>query len=124
MDPWRCNGYIRFIGIRKSRLKNDVDLRMLGVVEHVHVWMPQKDLESLTPANLPHWIAELRRGETEVRLMRKRLEALQSSSDRPCPHCGRQVAGRADKVYCTTECRVRAHRGSTIGKPSPGDDLS
>ena len=60
----------------------------------------------------PEWIAGLRRGETAVRHLRKRLEALRDDVQRTCPVCGAAVSGRPDAVYCGSPCRVRAHRQS------------
>jgi ferredoxin len=91
-------------------LKNDPDRRMLAVVQNTRAFFPEKDIQALDRRNLDHWIAELRKGEADVRRLRIRLEALQAEVDRPCRLCGRPVAGRADAIYCTSECRVRAHR--------------
>lgn len=96
-------------GLRRWR-KNDPELRVLEAVQHTRVWFPEKDIQALDRRGLDYLIAELRKGEADVRRFRKRLEALQAEVDRPCPECGRQVVGRADAVYCTSECRVRAHR--------------
>jgi hypothetical protein len=73
---------------------------------------PGADLVKLDRDQLAHWIAELRRGETAVRRLRKRLQALQGGVDRDCarPGCDRPVAGRPDALYCSTYCRVYAHR--------------
>jgi ferredoxin len=94
----------------QRRLKNDPDRRMDMLVTNTNVLFPLKDFEHLNRKNLDYWITELRKGETSVRHLRKRLEALRDGSERTCPACGRPVTGRPDAIYCTTNCRVRAHR--------------
>jgi hypothetical protein len=100
------------MAVRRQHLKNDPDRRMDMLVAGTRVFLPEKDVLALDRRNLDQWIAELRRGESEVRQLRQRLEALQAEVDRPCPGpgCRRQVTGRADAVYCSSGCRVRAHR--------------
>lgn len=95
----------------KKRLRNDPDTRIGRAVIDSRVGVfPDRDLAKLDRPSLPCLIGELRQAETEVRRLRKRLEALHNQVDRPCPQCGRAVAGRADAVYCSTDCRVKAHR--------------
>jgi DNA repair exonuclease SbcCD ATPase subunit len=98
------------MGLSGKRLKNDPDRRMGMLVAGTHVFLPEKDIQALTRSNLDHWISELRQGETEVRQLRKRLEALRDQSARSCPVCGRPVTGRPDAIYCEATCRIRAHR--------------
>jgi hypothetical protein len=103
----------------RRRLKNDSDARMVHIVEAAAAWLPEKDIQTLDRSNLPYYIAKLREAETRTRQLRKRLEALQAGVERPCPACGRPVQGRADAVYCSTNCRVRSHRenGGSEGDP-------
>ena len=74
----------------------------------------EKELQALNRNGLDDWIADLRRGETAVRHLRKRLEALRDEVQRICPVCGAAVSGRPDAVYCGSKCRLRAHRGATL----------
>lgn len=85
---------------------------MLHCASAGQVFMTERDIQALTRKNLPHWIAELRESEAMTRRLRKRLEALQDEIEKPCPVCGRPVAGRSDAVYCGSSCRLRAHRTS------------
>ena len=64
--------------------------------------------------DLSRAIDALRAGETAIRQLRQRMEALQAGTTRTCPTCGTPVTGRSDAVYCTTTstCRVRAHRAT------------
>lgn len=51
--------------------------------------------------------------ESDARLVRRWLQELSEAATpdgRTCPVCGRAVAGRRDRVYCSTNCRVKAHR--------------
>ena len=107
---------------RGPQLKNDVDRRMENVVAQQGgcAYFPDRDLARLDRRHLTRWIKDLRKGETELRKFRQRLEALQGEVDRPCPsprpgggECGRPVVGRADAIYCTAYCRVQAHRVHT-----------
>ncbi|MEO3922993.1 hypothetical protein ABGB07_03805 [Micromonosporaceae bacterium B7E4] len=102
------------MALSRRRLKNDVDRRLTQVVAQVPVmaFLTEKDVQSLTRSNLDYWIAELRKGETSVRQLRRRLEALRDEVERPCqgPECSRPVTGRPDAVYCGASCRIRAHR--------------
>lgn len=65
-------------------------------------------LDDIDRALIPEWVAMLREAETNVRHLRQRLESL--GSERACPVCGGVVTGRADRRYCSTVCRVSAHR--------------
>jgi hypothetical protein len=96
--------------MKRQYLKNKADVTMLGMIQGTHVWETEKFLASLDRRNLGWMIEELRTGETMVRKLRQRLEALQSADIRLCPECGGPVAGRADAIYCNTRCRIRAHR--------------
>jgi len=104
------------MSVRGPLLKNDPDRRMHGVMEQTSAFFPPGDFSKLDPHNFDHWIVTLRRNEAALRLLRKRLEALQAGSTRTCAYedCGRQVTGRADKRYCNSECRVQAHRRTTF----------
>jgi hypothetical protein len=105
--------------LSQRRLKNDPDRRLDALVTRTKVFLAPKDLDQLTRKNLDHWITELREGETSVRHLRKRLEALRDGVERTCPACGRPVTGRPDAIYCTTECRVRAHRQAKKEQEQP-----
>jgi hypothetical protein len=98
------------MALSQRRQKTDVDRRLTQVVAQLQVFLPEKDIQTLTRANLNYWIGELRRGESSVRQLRKRLEALRDRAERACPECGRPVTGRPDAVYCEANCRIRAHR--------------
>ena len=95
----------------RQRLAKDPDARLEGMLQHnVDVWLPQEQLRALDPRNLDYFIDSLRRTETTTRNLRNRLEAIRDGAERPCPVCGRPVVGRADAIYCETNCRIRAHR--------------
>jgi IS5 family transposase len=60
------------------------------------------------------WLEGLRRRETVYREARIRLEALRSGEILPeCKRCGETIVGRADARYCSTRCRVAAHRAKS-----------
>ena len=62
-------------------------------------------------AEWDEWIRNLRAGEAGLRAMRLRVEALRDGEALPeCQHCGESFAGRSDARYCSTRCRVAAHR--------------
>ncbi len=100
------------MAVASRHLKNDADKRMHSAATSGQVFLPDKDLLALNPKGLSVFIEELRKSETQTRQLRKRLEALRDKSVRACPACGRPVAGRSDAIYCSPECRVRAHRES------------
>ena len=57
------------------------------------------------------WIAKFRDGEAALRKLRLRVDALRDGEALPeCQHCGESFAGRSDARYCSTRCRVAAHR--------------
>jgi hypothetical protein len=85
---------------------------MYEIVGAAQAEMVERDIQRLDLKHLPHWIEGLREAETKVRHLRKRLEALQDPLAPTCPGCGRVVSGRADARYCSTNCRVTAHRRS------------
>jgi hypothetical protein len=62
------------------------------------------------PEDIEWGIGELRGQETILRRARRRLEALRDGCTGTCPQCGNPLAARADAVYCSSACRVRAHR--------------
>ncbi len=94
----------------QGRLKNDPDRRMDNVAAMAQARFPEKDLQALNHKNFEFWIEELRAGETSIRRLRKRLEALHTKVEKQCPACGRPVVGRSDAIYCNSKCRLRAHR--------------
>jgi len=51
-----------------------------------------------------------RQVEAHARMVRKRLESLRDGAGRSCPVCGSEIAGRADKRFCSSSCRVASHR--------------
>ncbi len=69
------------------------------------------DASKLDRSVLPELIEHMRQAETAARQLRLRLEALQTGEDeRTCPVCGGSVVGRSDRRYCSSTCRVKAHR--------------
>src|SRR4051794_8730901 len=94
----------------RVRFKNDQERRVAQFAGAAQAFMPEKDIQQLTRATLDYLITELRNGETNVRRLRKRLEALRDQSERPCPVCDRPVTGRPDAIYCNAACRIKAHR--------------
>lgn len=76
-------------------------------IEH----MLGRQAASVTPEDREALIAQAREREVEQRKYRQRLEALQSGEVLPeCEHCGSDFVGRSDARYCSTRCRVAAHR--------------
>lgn len=93
------------------RLEKDPDARLEGQLRHnVELFLPQAQLLALDPRNHDWFIDQLRHVETTTRELRHRLEAIRDGSEKTCPVCGRPVVGRADAVYCESNCRIRAHR--------------
>jgi hypothetical protein len=99
--------------VTRKRLVNDPDRRMDNVVLDASlVGFPESDFPKLDRTNLDYWIDTLRQGEAQVRRLRKRLEALRDGGERVCGRngCSRNIFGRSDALYCSTDCRVAAHR--------------
>jgi hypothetical protein len=98
--------------VRKREVRNPASERLLRVVLHSESFShySDTDLAELSADDLDYFIAELGKGETRIRQLRKRMEALQNGARRACPQCGRLVAGRPDAIYCDSGCRVRAYR--------------
>ena len=60
------------------------------------------------------WLEAFRTAEAGMRRARLRLEALQAGEVLPeCEQCGETIVGRSDARYCSTRCRVAAHRGKS-----------
>lgn len=57
-------------------------------------------------------VESLRERESELRKERLRLEALRDNAGLlpECEHCGAEFVGRSDARFCSTRCRVAAHR--------------
>jgi hypothetical protein len=95
----------------RRRLERDPDARLEGMLRHnVELFVPQQQLHNLDPRNLDYFIDELRHVEATTRELRQRLEAVRDGQEKKCPVCGRPVVGRADAIYCESNCRIRAHR--------------
>jgi hypothetical protein len=58
----------------------------------------------------PWMIAELRAAETAIRRLRREMEQRLDGTLQACAGCGRPLAGRADKRYCSGRCRQAALR--------------
>jgi hypothetical protein len=56
------------------------------------------------------WVEQLRTAETVVRELRVRLEQIEAGTVRRCGRCGKSIAGRSDRKYCSDKCRIDAHR--------------
>ena len=94
--------------IEVGSICNDIAYRYEDPLQGVRLW---GSLDDLDRTQLPGCIEDVKRGEALLRQFRLQLEAL-VDSDRTCPSCGDPVAGRADRVFCSTRCRVRAHRAN------------
>jgi hypothetical protein len=68
----------------------------------------------------PSMIENLRKREADVRRFRVELEQRMAGQARTCagPGCETAVYGRADRRYCSTTCRVAAHRSRATGPQS------
>jgi len=98
-------------------LKDDVDGRMdvvvaiAGLDPAASEYLERTILPRLDPTKLAGWVEGLREAEASIRHLRQRLEELQPEAQgRTCPQCGLLVSGRADRIYCSSRCRVRQHR--------------
>ncbi len=58
----------------------------------------------------PWMIDELAKSERSLRRWRLHLEALLADEPRMCARCRKPMAGRADRKFCSDECRIAAHR--------------
>lgn len=66
---------------------------------------------TVKPEDREDEIAAARERAADQRKVRLRLEALQSGEVLPeCEHCGTDFVGRSDARFCSTQCRVAAHR--------------
>ena len=104
----------RIVGGLRRHDPNRIVRQAVQALEGLVLGIELVDFAGLDHRWLDEWIAGLRVGETGMRRLRKRLEALRDSATRLCPVCGRPVAGRADAVYCSGNCRVRAHRNPSV----------
>jgi hypothetical protein len=70
----------------------------------------------------PTMIDDLREREGNLRRLRVELEHRMAGQARICdrPGCETVVYGRADRRYCSTTCRVAAHRSRTRPLAGPG----
>lgn len=62
----------------------------------------------------PWMITDLRAAEAAVRQLRRQMEQRLAGTPRTCAGCGRPLAGRADRRYCSGRCRqgaLRSRRG-------------
>jgi len=59
-------------------------------------------------------VESLRERESELRKERLRLEALRDNAGLlpECERCGVEFVGRSDARFCSTRCRVAAHRAA------------
>ena len=74
-----------------------------------------EDLEKVGLTDLKMIASILRQAETNVHQLRCQVEARIDGS-RHCETCGERIAGRADRRYCSTTCRVRDHRRRCKGE--------
>ena len=84
---------------------------MTEVVTSAAVGFPEADLQRLDRTLVRGWIDALKTAEESARRLRHQLEALDGIPARVCPACGGLLVGRADRIYCSSRCRQRAHRG-------------
>jgi hypothetical protein len=117
---WRwatsCNGYSHNMPRRKSSLVESVTAFCWDIAYRFeepfadHEYTLTGSWEDATDENVSEWVADLRKGEADLRSFRLQVEALRSV--RKCGACGEPLAGRSDRRYCSSRCRVRAHRES------------
>lgn len=90
---------------------NDGERFSPGVASHLFTAEQLSHLRDT--GDLAALLASARASESDARLVRRWLQELSEAAapgGRTCPVCGRAVAGRRDRVYCSTNCRVKAHR--------------
>lgn len=74
-------------------------------------YMREDYAKHVKPEGREDEIAVARERAADQRKVRLRLEALQSGEVLPeCEHCGSDFVGRSDARFCSTQCRVAAHR--------------
>lgn len=80
---------------------NAVTSRQLGMVA-----------DAVTAVEWDEWVENVRAGESAMRDLRLRIEALRDNNGvlPECETCGGEFTGRSDARYCSTRCRVAAHR--------------
>lgn len=83
-------------------------------------YMDERYTDAVRPEDRSAAIAEAREKEAEQRQHRLRLEALRDSGLVPeCEHCEGEFVGRADARFCSTRCRVAAHRARVKAGHTP-----
>lgn len=114
-----CNVYIRYMTRQNATPSETLDM-MTG--EHVAQCegetlkgaISELTAEGVADYEWNDWLDGLRRRETVYRNARLRLEALRSGEVLPeCEQCGETIVGRSDARYCSTRCRVAAHRAKS-----------
>ncbi|GGA59360.1 hypothetical protein GCM10011490_06700 [Pseudoclavibacter endophyticus] len=95
-----------------STLQVDGHLGQAAGMGDVFEIMPPEYVEALVAE--PDIVPALRAHETALRQFRKRVEALQNGEPgTECERCGKRFHARRGARFCSTACRVAAHRGST-----------
>lgn len=120
----RRNGYNRYMGARKSLFaKNFKGESQASYISRTFGAKPETPLDTVNHMFFSSdWVAlsgdhelqgaidSIRHRESDLRELRLRLEALQSDSGAMCDRCGEPFYARANAKYCSSTCRVAAHR--------------
>ena len=86
-----------------------VEVLQLAVDQNIDLLAPEAS--KVPDAEWEEWVEAFRTAEAGMRRARLRLEALQAGEVLPeCEQCGETIVGRSDARYCSTRCRVAAHR--------------
>lgn len=89
-----------------------VEVLQLAVDQNIDLLAPEAS--KVPDAEWEEWVEAFRTAEAGMRRARLRLEALQAGEVLPeCEQCGETIVGRSDARYCSTRCRVAAHRGKS-----------
>lgn len=88
---------------------SQVEILHLAVDRNIDLLAPEAG--KVPDAEWEEWAEAFRTAEAGMRRARLRLEALRAGEVLPeCEQCGETIVGRSDARYCSTRCRVAAHR--------------
>lgn len=80
---------------------------------------PTEMLAELDVTRVRGWLEALDRNLADTRALRRQLQGLlDGSPSRTCESCGKPFPGKATARYCSSTCRVRAHRNGKRALPN------